>query len=126
MQSEEHGENTANSYSSDIAHISDTDPSETEERDDEIPHITPTLPLKVIGVAHSTKHQEQVELAFKKLYEDRYPVTAHILHIMPEPDNERDSEAICVKLDYDEGQYRVGYIARELTKYIRPLLKKNH
>ena len=132
VRSEKHGENMANS--SDITPTSDTDLSdvpnedskesgeETEERDDEIPEITHTLPFKVIGVAHSKKHQDHMELAFKKLYNDRYPVTAHI---MPEPDNERDSEAICVKLDYGEGQHCVGYIARELTKYLHPLMKNN-
>ena len=120
---------------SDISHVSESSLSETDDISDKasssdpeevdrdiFPPITHTLPFKVIGVTHTKTYQNHLEKALLKLSENECSVTAHI---MPEPDNERDSEAICVKIDYGEGQVRVGYIARELTKYIHPLFKQN-
>lgn len=114
----------AGSYISDVSYISESDvSSEDDERlEDEIPNITHTLPFKVIGVAHTTEHQEHLGNAKIKMGESEDSVSAHIV---PEPDNEKDSEAIAVKVDYGQGQCRVGYIARELTKYIHPLLNRN-
>jgi hypothetical protein len=73
-------------------------------------------------VTHTKTYQNHPEKALLKLSENERSVTAHV---MPEPDNERDSEAIYVKIDYGEGQVRVGYIARELTKYIAYILFSN-
>ena len=119
----------------DITHISESsvpdssarDNSENSEDDidqdiDSFPEVTHTLPFKVIGVTHSKTYQLHLEKAFEKMGENNGSVTAHI---MPEPDNEKDSEAICVKVDYGKGQFRIGYIAKELTKYIHPLMRNN-
>lgn len=56
------------------------------------------------------------------MYEEHEEVTAHLL---PEPQNERDADAIYVQINYGDGPCHVGYICRELNKYIHPLLKDN-
>lgn len=43
--------------------------------------------------------------------------------IKPEPDNDYDSNAIAVLLNYGTEWYTVGYIAKELTNEIHPLLE---
>ena len=39
-----------------------------------------------------------------------------------EPNNQYDSNAIAVFIDYGSNWVKIGYIARELTRYIHPLL----
>ena len=43
--------------------------------------------------------------------------------IKPEPDNGYNSTATADLLNYGTGWYTVGYIAKELTNEIHPLLK---
>ena len=43
--------------------------------------------------------------------------------LKPEPENEFDREAMGVHLDYGNGPCLIGYIPRELTKYLYPSLK---
>lgn len=57
-----------------------------------------------------------------KMYEETEEVTAHLL---PELYNERDAEAISVQINYGVGPCHNGYIPRELTKFIHPLLRDN-
>lgn len=106
---------------SNCSSISETDLSSEADtdREDTVPFITHTLPFKVLGVAHTKEHQDHLMKAKLKMGESKESVSAHIV---PEPDNEKDSHAISVMLDYGQGQCRVGYIARELTKFIHPLL----
>ena len=46
--------------------------------------------------------------------------------IKPEPENDYDSNAIAVLLNYGSGWYTVGYIAKELANEIHPLLKTSN
>lgn len=78
-----------------------------------------TLPFKVIGVAHSTKTQDRLDEALTKM-KGGETVSAML---KPEPENEFDREAIAVHLDYGNGPCFIGYIPRELTKYLHPLLE---
>lgn len=94
--------------------------SETDDSDINIVHHT--LPFKVMGVAHSNQSQTHLLRANIKINEEHEVVTAHLV---PEPQNERDSDAISVQINYGDGPCHVGYIPRELTKYIHPLLKEN-
>lgn len=57
-----------------------------------------------------------------KINEEHEEVTAHLV---PEPQNERDADAISVQINYGDGPCHVGYIPKELAKYIHPLLKEN-
>ena len=114
---------------SEMSYISETDMSSDGSEDhtisqnaEDVLDVTHTLPFKVLGVAHCKKYQDHLEKACDKISEDNNSVTAYIV---PEPDNEKDAEAICVMIDYGEGKQRVGYIAKELTKFIHPLLCSN-
>ena len=80
-----------------------------------------TLPFKVLGVAFKHR-QRHLEAAFQKL-ENGEEVK---VDIKPEPDNDYDSNAIAVLLNYGSGWYTVGYIAKELTNEIHPLLKSSN
>ena len=63
-----------------------------------------------------------LEVASKKL-ENGQEVK---VQIQPEPDNDFDSNAIAVMLNYGTGWHTVGYIARELTSEIHPLIKRSN
>ena len=80
----------------------------------------------VLGSAHHSEMQTHVESAKKELEQNpliRKDVTARI---RPEPENEKDEKAIIVEINYGGGYKPVGYIAKELTKFLHPLkaLKK--
>lgn len=123
--------------SSIVTHISETDMSNTSDTsigdvnlggdedssddDDDFP-VYHTLPFKVMGVAHSNHSQTHLMRAEAKLYTDHEHVS---VQLVPEPLNERDSNAISVQIDYGEGLHHVGYISKELTQFIHPLLKDN-
>ena len=46
-------------------------------------------------------------------------------YLAPEPENEKDSKAISVQIDYGKGKKHVGYIAKELSQFIHPLLRSD-
>jgi hypothetical protein len=103
----------------DGAGVEDNDLGGTSDQEDDDELVTHTLPFKCIGAARERHRQEELERAY------------HILHIQnrdvqvklrPEPNNERDSKAIGIDMDYGSGWIHVGYIASELTMYIHPLL----
>ena len=57
-----------------------------------------------------------------KMYEETEEMTAHLL---PESYNETDTKAISVQINYGFGPCHDGYIPRELTTFIHPLLRDN-
>jgi hypothetical protein len=77
-----------------------------------------TLPFKVLGTCHSTERQKVLECAFELMENNRH-VFVKLQH---EPDNPYDDNAVAVLLQTDVEFELVGYIARELTKYVRPCL----
>lgn len=46
-------------------------------------------------------------------------------YLAPEPENEKDSKAISVQIDYGERKKHVRYIAKELSQFIHPLLRSD-
>ena len=122
--------------SSIVSHISETDLSDTsigdvnfnanssgDNSDDKSEHMANhTVPFKVMGVRHNNQNQTHLMKAEARLYTENEHVTAHLV---PEPQNEKDSSAISVQINYGDGQHHVGYIPKELTQYIHPLLQAN-
>lgn len=100
----------------------DDDTSDCESDSGDISPVHHTLPFKVMGVAHTNQSQTHLGRASIKIYDEHEEVTAHLL---PERDNERDADAISVQINYGDGPCHVGYIPRELTNFIHPLLKDN-
>ena len=44
--------------------------------------------------------------------------------VVPEPDNPHNKDAISVVLDFGHEWTKIGYIAKELAKFLHPLLKQ--
>ena len=91
------------------------DVAPNDRTDDSTEHC---LPFKVLGSAHHKKMQDYLELGLFTMNEGQQ-VQAHL---RPEPTNDYDSNAILVEINYGEGFKPVGYIARELTRLLNPLL----
>ena len=91
----------------------------SDDVESDSPPIYHTLPFKVLGVAHSTQTQDRLDEALTKMKGGK-TVSAML---KPEPENEFDREAIAVHLDYGNGPCFIGYIQRELTKYLHLYLK---
>lgn len=87
---------------------------------EDTPH---TLPFKVMGTCYTSKRQYALERAYEMLYDFNRPV---FVQLCLEPENENDPNAIAVQINYDEDKpyYIVGYIAKELTKYLYPFLQQ--
>lgn len=77
-----------------------------------------TLPFKVLGSCHSTDRQKLLEEAFELIENNRHVY----IDIRSEPHNAYDENAIGVYLQTDVDFELVGYIASELTKYVKPCL----
>ena len=56
------------------------------------------------------------------MYEENGHVSACLV---PEPQKEKESNAISVQINYGDGQHHIGYISKELTPFIHPLLSVN-
>lgn len=115
-------ETTSSSSEKSVKSVTEYSTEENGSSDDVESDSTPiyhTLPFKVIGVAHSTKTQDRLDEALTKM-KGGETVSAML---KPEPENEFDREAIAVHLDYGNGPCFIGYIPRELTKYLHPLLE---
>ena len=102
--------------------LDDEDDAEVEEEDEEEEgeeeerEISHTLPFKVIGVAHTLETQRHLEISFELLHS---PNAADVhVKVEPEPNNEKDKNAIAVYVDYGSDWKRIGYIASELTPYV--------
>ena len=79
-----------------------------------------TLPFKVLGVSYKNR-QTHLKHASEKIKNNEQ---VHVM-IKSEPENENDQNAIAVLLDYEDGWKTVGYIAKELTCYLHPLLESD-
>ena len=96
----------------------DTDYLIEESHCSDIEH---TVPFKVLGVAYKGR-QISLKKAYESLEEDK-PVQAKL---QPEPDNDYDQQTIAVYINYHSGWDKVGYIAKELTSDLHPLLERNN
>lgn len=79
-----------------------------------------TLPFKVMGTCYSISRQDALEEAYEYLYKYNRPV---FVKLVEEPENLHDRNAVAVYLMASEDYNKVGYIARELTTYVKPILK---
>ncbi len=85
-----------------------------------MPDISPsTASFKVFGAKFHFAFHQSLKAAYHHLYNLKGEIKALL---QPEPDNPADKNAILVQLDYGQGFKSVGYIAREMTKFIHPLL----
>ena len=77
-----------------------------------------------MGTCYSSSRQDVLEKGYLNLHDYNRNVYAKL---EKEPDNITDSEAIAVYISVDgcgEEFQKVGYIAKELTQYLTPILKK--
>lgn len=97
-------------------------PLQDENKEQELDKTPHTLPFKVMGTCFNLERQNSLERSFEMLYEyNRYV----FVKLLPEPDNEHDPNSIAVQIQYEDEPYcTVGYIARELTKYIHPIINE--
>ena len=114
----------ASSSYSDISVISETDVSSEESvnGEDIDSTITQRLPFQLLGMAHSKENQLRLENVIVQKCEKKELITAHLV---PEPDSEKDAQAISVQINYGKGQVSIGCIPRELTEYIHLLLENS-
>ena len=77
------------------------------------------MPFKVLGTCHSPHRQKALEESYEHLYEHNRHL---LLKLKKEPDNLYDQNAIAVYVMASSDYRKVGYIARELTKFVHPLL----
>ena len=102
----------------------DTTPGHTEsseednKSDDDDNNTEHTLPFKVMGVAYSAERQKHLENAFQIVHERNV-----LAKIVPESDNPYDKHGIAVMLDYGQDWSKIGYISKELTRFLHPLMK---
>jgi hypothetical protein len=85
-----------------------------------------TLPFKVLGVAHCTQRQKHLKEAYIKLRNYNNCVDSIKAKIEPDPQNAFDENAIAVSINYGDGWKLIGFIAKELTKYIHPQIRMNN
>ena len=103
--------------------ISKKSVSRHEDEEQEIDNIPHTLPFKVMATCFSSKRRDALEKSYEVLYECNRQV---FVKLCPEPQNENDTNSISVQINYDEDEpyYTVGYIARELTKYMHSIINE--
>ena len=93
--------------------------SSDHDSDDENVHC---LPFKVVGTCYSPSRQKTLEAAYDYMHTYNRPVFAKLV---AEPENPTDKNAIAVYVMTDECKdfEKVGYIPKELTRYLHSLLK---
>ena len=77
-----------------------------------------TLPFKVLGTCFSKERHVCLEKAYDYIENNRY-VYADLIH---ESTNIHDPKAIAVLISTDNDFEKVGYLPRELTEFVHPLL----
>ena len=95
------------------------DEQSSDSADDEELNCSHELPFKVMGVIHNSDRQNFLEKAFESMYEKNNEVLARI---RPDPTNEFDGDAIAVELNYGVGWRLVGFLLKDLTKYVHPII----
>lgn len=101
----------------DLEYDDDSVSSCENKENDSIYH---TLPFKVLGVAHDVSTQQILKQC--NILTNGHPETIKIV-LTPEPTNPIDALAIAVKVQLHDQWHFVGYIPKELTKYIHEAMK---
>lgn len=102
----------------------DQDDQEEDDDSDSDEAVEPTehsLPFKVLGTCHARSRQEALKEAFELVYGQNRHIS---VKLEAEPSNFFDSRAIAVLIKSSIDYKKVGYIARELTQFVHPLLKE--
>ena len=83
----------------------------SSDHDDEVCSVN----FKCLGSTRQVAHQDALQAARDAL------LTRQPLHVRLEfePENEIDANAICFEVCIDGNWKRIGYVARELTQYVR-------
>ena len=77
-----------------------------------------TLVFKVLGTCFSKERQTHLEMAYECMERN-----IHVfIDLVPEPENTHDPNAIAVCIMSQDEFEKVGYIPRELTGFIHPLI----
>lgn len=77
------------------------------------------MPFKVLGTCYSSDRQRALQEALQYLEEYNRPVFAKL---EAEPENAADQNAIAVHVMSSGDYEKVGYIAKELTQHVYPVL----
>lgn len=85
----------------------------TNESDEE------SVQHKCVGAAREKTPPGILRKCRDKLHKERASI---IVRLRPEHTNEKDRNAIAIDMNYGTGWNCFGYIARELTEYIHPLI----
>ena len=107
-----------------ISDVHDESIEEDESDETEVAHETSIstrhcLPFKVLGTCHSSDRQKALDESYEHLYEHNGPL---FVRLRKEVDNLYDQNAIAIYIMASSDYKKVGYIARELTKFVHPLL----
>ena len=98
--------------------IANADDSNKENDCSEIEH---TVPFKVLGAAYKER-----QIILKNAYECLENNKDVQAQLQPEPENDYDQHAIAVLINCGGGWNKVGYIAKELTSDIHPIIERNN
>ena len=105
----------------DVEFNDDYESEESEEAHEARVSTSHCLPFKVLGTCYSAERQKVLQEAYEYLYEHNRPL---FVKLKAEPDNVYDRHAIAVFIMTSSEYKKVGYLARELTQFLHPLL--NH
>ena len=104
----------------DVDDTSDSDEPEidciTEDEDPEIGQVTHCLPFKVMGVTYNTTYQKHLEAA------KAVGVILSMRRLLVNQKMNMIAMVLLFLINYGCGFVRIGYIAKELTRFIHPLL----
>ena len=100
--------NSGNGLITDVA----DDNNSSDEDSNEYP-----VPFKVLGVAYKRRQTYP-----KKAYENLEQEQEVMAKLQQEPENDYDQNAIAVLINFGSGWNKVGYIAKELTSELQPLI----
>ncbi len=106
------------SDSLEVEEVEDVEGEEFNLHPGELDGIEYIKEFEVVGGRHHTPMHDSLNSAYDQ-YLQRNPLS---VSFTLEPDNEFDSNAILVNLDFGEGPQPIGYITEECTKYLRPVL----
>ena len=101
--------------------VNDDSHAEDDLADVETPFCTHAVPIKVLGSSHHSEMQAALRAAKKELERPSLVRKDTVARIRPKPDNKKDAKAIVIEINCSEGYKAIGYIPRELTKFLHPL-----
>ena len=99
-----------------ISNVIDDDLAEEDNVTEGFIH---TLPFKFLGTCQSVERQKALEEAYEYLHDHNRPV---LVKLKPEPENKNDKNVMAVYIMSWDDYSLFGFIPRELTCYVQPVL----